>query len=877
MVLKKDLPSDPDGQDDEGCQNDLSYRGWDPIPSAQVTLSPQETASQPEFSDSASPGLNHAPPSGVVCDEVPNAWTQDLEYRPVTRESPFSSQTGESDDQRLQESWQYEGGARIRGFSRGEPEKEEDGAAIIDSKDKPSTSSSIEIGRHTTSPGQLRSNNPFLKARHNSGGPPKQSTPRLDHFEFRQSSSLDSYQEVGEFVTRPYDSNGPNGELPKSSLHIPYEHGHHDLGTKPDPRGAGSSSPILEKGKAPLVRGPPPIVIQLSDHQLGEMDHTGQNLQSPSSNQSNSSRNIINFEDSKTEPNGGTTMDAPPMSIVIDDRPKDLLNETPSTVDELDSSTSKSSTAGTAPEQAKPSISHLRESGQPPTILQKKLSETYDIRQVNWTDGTTSLRKSPVLVQNENGPCPLLALVNGLVLRSRTDSPSPITKALQSREKISLGLLMQALFDELTSYLDGADKLPDIEALSSFLVMLHTGMNVNPQLVMQNYMSDLPGTFLETNDTILYSSFKLPLVHGWLAEPSSAAYAALNRVAQNHEDVQLLHFRKEELENRVFRGHLLTTDEEKLIEDIDTIQGFVDVENATQLSAFGLEHLQRCLKPGSISILFRNDHFSTLFKHPLSNQLFTLVTDAGYANHAEIVWESLVDVNGSNATFFSGDFRPVGNSSPPLALPQHPSQNNIATSSGLAHKNSPDGTSGKQLNNTEQTDADYAFALALQFQDEEELRRANPRNQAQTQTSQLRTSQSQGVIHHSSSRANFNHRQSASSTGRLAPQQTQEVRSLVPPPRTSVADPSADAPPPTYEQAANSPVYTPPSDHSQYDGSQNSNTGIAGPRSSSYGLNNAGLNRGPVYDGNRRAHALSNPSLPSRPRDRDRNKDCIVM
>ncbi|PGG98914.1 endoglucanase [Blastomyces parvus] len=879
MDLRRNSPNDPHGQDSEGSQNDLSYRAWDPMPAAQVLPSSPTTASQPGFSEFAAPGLNHPPSSGVAYDGVPNPWTQELSYRPATKKFPLSSQPGEGDDQRLQENWQYEGGTRILDFSRAEPEKdrEQDGAAIFDSKDTPSTRSSPEDGRYATSPSQLRSNNPFLKARQNSGALPKQSIPGLDPFEFPQSSSLDGHQD-DELVTRPHNPNGLDGELPKPSFHIPYEDDHNDLGAKPGPRGVGSHSPFLEKGKAPLVSGPPSIVIQPSDpyHQLDKVDHTDQNLPAPNSSQSSPSRNLINFGP-ENDPNESTRTDAPSMSSVFDDHPRDLSNKAPSISDELASSTSKPATAVAALEHVKPALSHLSESGQPPAILQKKLSETYDIRQVNWTDGTTSLRKSPVLVQNENGPCPLLALVNGLVLRSRVDSPSPITKALQSREKISLGLLMQALFDELTTYLDGATKLPDIEALSSFLVMLHTGMNVNPQLVMQNYTSDLPGTFLETNDTILYSSFKLPLVHGWLAEPSSAAYAALNRVAQNHEDIQLLHFRKEELENRVFRGHLLSIDEKKLIEDIDTIQHFVDVENATQLSAFGLEHLRKCLKPGSISILFRNDHFSTLFKHPLSNQLFTLVTDAGYSDHAEIVWESLVDVNGSNAGFFSGDFRPVGNSSPHAALPQHPSQNDLATSSGLVHRNIPDGSTGKQMNNTEQTDADYAFALALQFQDEEEQRRTNPRNQSQTQTSQLSTSQSQGVIHHSSNRPNFSHRPSVSSTGRRAPQQSQEVRSLVPPPRTSVADPSADAPPPTYEQAANSPVYTPSSDHSQYDGSQNSNASIAGPRSSSYGLNNVGPNRGPVYDGSRRAHALSNPSLPPRPRDRDRNKDCTVM
>lgn len=114
----------------------------------------------------------------------------------------------------------------------------------------------------------------------------------------------------------------------------------------------------------------------------------------------------------------------------------------------------------------------------------EKRSETYAIRHVNWTDNTGKLRKSPVLVQNENGPCPLLALVNSLVLRADRNAGTPIVKALQTREQISLGLLIQALFDELTTCLAPDEELPDIEALSLFLTMLDTGMNVNPRLTL---------------------------------------------------------------------------------------------------------------------------------------------------------------------------------------------------------------------------------------------------------------------------------------------------------------------------------------------------------------------------------------------------------
>ena len=76
-------------------------------------------------------------------------------------------------------------------------------------------------------------------------------------------------------------------------------------------------------------------------------------------------------------------------------------------------------------------------------------------------------------------------LVNALVLRSTIhDSQPPIVRALQTREQISLGLLIEALFDELTTRLGPDDEFPDIEALSRFLTMLHTGMNVNPRLTL---------------------------------------------------------------------------------------------------------------------------------------------------------------------------------------------------------------------------------------------------------------------------------------------------------------------------------------------------------------------------------------------------------
>lgn len=190
----------------------------------------------------------------------------------------------------------------------------------------------------------------------------------------------------------------------------------------------------------------------------------------------------------------------------------------------------------------------------------------------------------------------------------------------------------------------------------------------------------------------------------------------MNRIAQYYEDIQLLQFRKEELEHQGFQGVALMPDEEQLIRDIDVISSFINVEYPTQLTWFGLDQLNKVLQPGSISILFRNDHFSTLYKHPQSHQLFTLITDAGYSTHAEIVWESLADVKGSSTDYFSGDFCPIHHESTAS------SNNGIAgqRASSLADTNNVNRAGTNIHPHNEQTDADYAYALSLQFQEEAE-------------------------------------------------------------------------------------------------------------------------------------------------------------
>lgn len=323
----------------------------------------------------------------------------------------------------------------------------------------------------------------------------------------------------------------------------------------------------------------------------------------------------------------------------------------------------------------------------------------------------------------------------------------------------------------------------------------------------------------------------------------------MTRIAQCHEDIQLLPFRKQELEDRILRGEFLTAEEEQNMADIQAIQNFVDIENATQLSPFGLTQLSTRLAPGSVSILFRNDHFSTLYKHPQSHQLFTLVTDAGYANHAEVVWESLVDVTGFNSEFLAGDFRavshgPTGSTGPTsLAGPRTSS----TAAAGVASNNE---ATQAPLSAQEQSDADYAYALSLQFQEEEHRERTESQENGHTGAGDAtgRGNRNSVPVRLTGPTPQMDNPPTrTSSTG---------LGARPPPGNLNTDDPNA--PPPPYEQAARGPRYSDPTRRPTFDDIQ--------------------IDSYPANNRNSR-NRYSQPALHTNrySNDRNRNKDCVMM
>ncbi|XP_074044870.1 ubiquitin carboxyl-terminal hydrolase MINDY-1 isoform X2 [Macrotis lagotis] len=120
---------------------------------------------------------------------------------------------------------------------------------------------------------------------------------------------------------------------------------------------------------------------------------------------------------------------------------------------------------------------------------------------------------------------------------------------------------------------------------------------------------------------------------------------------------------------------------------------FLEV-TAAQLTYHGLCELTAAAKEGELSVFFRNNHFSTMIKH--KSHLYLLVTDQGFLQEEQVVWESLHNVDGDSC-FCDSDF--------------HLSQA-LGKEAGAV--------SGTHCQETQrQVDQDYMIALSLQQQQQQ--------------------------------------------------------------------------------------------------------------------------------------------------------------
>jgi len=243
-------------------------------------------------------------------------------------------------------------------------------------------------------------------------------------------------------------------------------------------------------------------------------------------------------------------------------------------------------------------------------------------------------RKTRIVTQNKNGPCPLLAIINVLLLRGQVHIDSDYAY-LPSGQLVSL--VGNTLLSKTPSNGSEEYRLNYQQNLSDAMGVvpkLQTGLDVNVGFTS-------PTDFEYTSDCLVFDLLNIRLLHGWLADPSQPEiYEALQHLKYN----QLV-------EKIIESKSLDSTEKPEAVNQGILLEQFL-YETASQLTYQGIAELNSTLKDGEIAVFFRNNHFSTIYKR--KGEIFLLLTDQGFTK-VPVVWETLANVEG-DGVFVNSEF-----------------------------------------------------------------------------------------------------------------------------------------------------------------------------------------------------------------------------
>ncbi|NXE15956.1 MINY1 hydrolase, partial [Lophotis ruficrista] len=281
------------------------------------------------------------------------------------------------------------------------------------------------------------------------------------------------------------------------------------------------------------------------------------------------------------------------------------------------------------------------------TPNQEAEADFYCVKWITWKGEQT-----PIIMQSENGPCPLLAIMNILFLQWKASR----VKLPPQKEVVTAEELMAHLGDCIlsTQPREPSEGLQlnfqqNINDTMMVLPKLSTGLDVN---VRFTGVSD----FEYTPECIVFDLLNVPLYHGWLVDPQSPEVVqAVGKLSYNQLVEKIITCKQASDSSLVSEGLVA----EQFLES-----------TASQLTYHGLCELTAAVKEGELSVFFRNNHFSTMIKHkvrlrPLpwswrsppprvptvpssQGHLYLLVTDQGFLQEEGVVWESLHNVDGDS-------------------------------------------------------------------------------------------------------------------------------------------------------------------------------------------------------------------------------------
>ncbi|KAJ2501381.1 hypothetical protein GGH96_001990 [Coemansia sp. RSA 1972] len=342
----------------------------------------------------------------------------------------------------------------------------------------------------------------------------------------------------------------------------------------------------------------------------------------------------------------------------------------------------------------------------------------YRLKDMQWRDPSTGrTRDVKIVTQNANGPCPLIALTNALQL----------VGALQivgSRRTISGDELTGMLADRLFQT-DGSVSETDVTQTLALLPTLAQGLDVDLRFA---HVYD----FSDSGPMQLFRALNVDLVHGWVVDAENEQEVAgvlVGECSNSYEGAVEFILAADEVScgqvvahninigDADARGAELSEKQQSTVRSAIEVNAWLE-HTATQLTSCGLRMLGTMLPTAHVCVLFRNNHFSTLYKRA-PGELFLLCTDDAVAGDSRIVWESLRDVHQTTSQFFDSQFRLL----------------NVGGDYVQQAEGREDASADAQ--EAAQIDEDYALALKLHEQEQKERQaRQGQGNQGQLQVRQ---------------------------------------------------------------------------------------------------------------------------------------------
>ena len=222
--------------------------------------------------------------------------------------------------------------------------------------------------------------------------------------------------------------------------------------------------------------------------------------------------------------------------------------------------------------------------------------------------------KLNIILQSVNGPCPLIAIMNCLLLQRRIALPAD-NEFITATSLCSL--LGNYLLDRAQQNTEETQHTEQyiLDSLDRF-VQIQTGIDINVKF------NSVDG-FEYTPELSLFDLARVRVLHGWVVDPQDNILSDLVGDLSYNQLVEKTMTKSCSVDTREVSESLLMKD---LLE-------------SSQLTVHGICEINTTLNTGDIAVLFRNNHFSTITKQ--NGMLFVLVTDIGWAEQVNVVWETL--------------------------------------------------------------------------------------------------------------------------------------------------------------------------------------------------------------------------------------------